>query len=186
MPIDMSAAKAPPKKANPGTTRRATPAVKAAPETQSLNERRTQGLMGLASLGQGLCLMMGQYADAAAIGQLFSPVAKELSNVADTSDLIAKPIDFLIEVGPYGALIAAVTPLALQFMANHGAIDANRLSGQGVVPPAVLESQMKAQVAQMQTQALMQQKSAMREAAEAQKQFEEMMAEQMAEANKAA
>jgi hypothetical protein len=184
MPIDMSAAKAPPK-------RRASSAVKTAaqvqPEISTLNQRRTQGLIGLAQLGQGLCLMMGQYADAAAIGRFFPPLAQEVANVADTADVVAKPIDFLIEVGPYGALIAAGMPLVMQLMANHGALDASRLGGQGVVPPEVLDAQMRAQMAQMQTEALKQQQQAIAEAQRAQREFEEMMAdEQMAQAERVA
>ena len=146
-------------------------------ETQSLTERRAEGLNGLAQLFQGVCLMTGQYADAAAIGQHFPPVAMELAKVADTSDVVAKPIDFLIEIGPYGALIAAAMPLALQLMANHKMIDASRLGGQGVVPPEVLEAQMKAQVARMQAEAMQAQQMAIREAREAQRAFEAMMAE---------
>lgn len=172
MPIDMSlAAKAPPRKA-------ASRGSKVTPvETQSLNERRTKGLIELAQLGQGIALMFGQYADAAAIGRYFPPVATELSNVADTSDIVARPIDFLIEVGPYGALIAAAMPLAMQIMANHRVIDASKLAGQGVVPPEVLEAQMQAEMARMQADALKKQQQAINEARAAQAEYERMMAE---------
>jgi len=168
MPIDMSLATAPPKKraANPSSGRTS---VKSAdtPEVLSQNEKRTNGLLGLAQLVQGGLLMFGQFADAGAIGQLFPPVAKELANVADSNDTIAKPIDVMIEVGPYGALIAAVLPLGMQIAANHGLIDAGRLMGQGVVPPAVLDAQMKTQMLQMQAAAVAQQNEAIAQAQKA-------------------
>lgn len=181
MPIDMSAAKAPPRKRAPrSNTASATPAPQV--DVRSHVERRTEGLNGLAQLGQGLCLMFGQYADAATIGQHFPPVASELAKVAETTDVVAKPIDFLIEVGPYGSLIAAVMPLAMQLAANHGLIDASKFGGQGVVPPGVLEAQMKAQMARMQSEALLAQKQAMEEAQRVQKEFEELMKAQEAPA----
>jgi hypothetical protein len=179
MPIDMSqAVKAPPRKSTPGRSN-ARQAAAVQPATQSLNEARRQGLMGLAQLGQGVALLFGQYADAAAIGQFFPPVAAELANVADGNDTFAKPIDILIEVGPYGGLIAAVLPFGLQIAANHGWVKAETLAGQGVVPPQVLESQMKARMAQMQAEALRQQRDAIRQAQEAQREFDAMLEDEM-------
>jgi hypothetical protein len=177
MPIDMSlAAKAPPRKTS---NRVGTPASRqpVQSEAQSINSKRSQGLNGLAQLGQGIALMMGQYADAAAIGMHFPPIAAELANVADGSEMIAKPIDLIIEVGPYGALIAAGMPLVMQIMANHKMLDARKLHGQGVVPPEVLEAQMTAQMAKMQAQAMKEQQLAMREAQAAKAEYEEMMRE---------
>ena len=173
MPIDMSlATKAPPRKA---TRSGGTRVLSAAPETKSITERRAEGLSGLAQLGQGLCLMLGLYADAAAIGQHFDPLAVEVAKLAEQYEVVAKPLDILIEVGPFGALIAAALPLGLQLAANHGWIDAQKAMSQGVVPPAVLEAQMKAQMAQMQAQAMKAQQQAMLEAQNAQAEYEAMM-----------
>ncbi len=128
-------------------------------------------------------MMTQQWADAAAIGQHFPNLAQELANVADANETIAKPIDFLIEVGPYGALIAAAMPLTLQILANHKVIDATKMIGQGIVPPEVLESQMKAQVAKMQADAIRTQQEAIMEAQIAQRDYEQLLKE--AEAEKA-
>jgi hypothetical protein len=176
-----SAAKAPPRKtaARPAPTK----AVAAASTTPPVSdyERRRDGLVGLGSLGQGLCLLTGQYADAAAIGRYWQPVASELATVAGQYESIAKPVDILIQVGPFAALLTAVMPLAMQIAANHRMVDASRLYGQGVVSPEVLEAQMKAEMAQMQAEAMMAQKRAMMEAQAAQAQFERMMAEESGE-----
>jgi hypothetical protein len=151
----------------------------AAPLTvaQTVKDKRTEGLMGLAQLGQGLCILTGQYADAATIGRHWPNVAPELAGVAEEHDWLAKPIDLLIEVGPFGALIAALLPFGMQIAANHGWVNADALSSQGVVPPQVLEAQMKADVARMQADAMRQQAEAMREAQRAQADYEAMMAE---------
>ena len=178
MPIDMSAAtKAPPRRRGPNVNMSAKQTAVQV-ETLSQTEKRAKGLMEIGQLGQGVLLMIGQYADAAAIGQHFAPVAKELANIADSSELVAKPIDFLIEVGPYGALIAAGLPLVMQIMANHRMLNADMLVTQGVVPPQLLEAQMKAQVATIATEAMKAQQLAMKEAQAAQAEFEAMVAAQ--------
>lgn len=172
MPIDTSAVKAPPRRTSQGSK----PAAAIQPvTTQSPYEKRLDGLLGLGQLASAGLLMANQYADAAAIGQHFHPIAVELAKIADSNEAIAKPIDFLIEVGPYGALVTAVLPLALQIMANHRVINANAMLGQGVVPPEVLESQMKANVARMQTEALQAQRAAMQEAQAAEAEYMNFM-----------
>jgi len=172
MPINDSAVVRAPARRTSGT--KTAPAAPMA-STQSPNEKRTEGLLGLAQMGQGILLMTHQWADAAAVGTHFPPVAKELANIADSNETIAKPIDFLIEVGPYGALVSALMPLALQILANHRVIDATRLISQGVVPPEVLEAQMLAQVATAQAEAMKAQQQAMAEAQAAQKSYDEFV-----------
>jgi hypothetical protein len=176
--IDMSAAVKSPARKSTGTTSR-TPAKATQQDTRTLVDKRTEGLNGVAQLIQGGLLLFGQHADAAAIGMHFPAVSKELAACAESNEAIAKPIDFLIEVGPYGALIAAALPLVMQFAANHKLVNASMLAGQGVVPPEVLESQMKAQMAQMQAQALREQREAVRLAQQAQKEYDEMLLEEM-------
>lgn len=180
MPINTSGIKVPTRRTN---TPKSTTANASIAQTQSPNEKRTLGLMGLGQLGQGILLMTGQYADAATIGSHWGPIAKELANIADDNESFAKPIDLLIAVGPYGALLQAVLPLALQLATNHKLIAADALLGQGVVPPEVLESQMKAQVYRMQLEAKREQQEALREARNAQAEFERMMAEDDAPVN---
>lgn len=175
MPIDMSLAKAPPAKRAAVAKKAATPAVSTDAPAKSLNEQRFEGMMGLASLGQGICLMTGLHADAMTIGKLFPPVAKEIANIADDNETIAQPIDFLIKIGPYGALIAAGLPFVMQILANHKVIDASKAMGQGIVPPEVLEAQMKAEMMRMQAEAMRAQQQAMNEANEAAAAYAKMM-----------
>jgi len=119
--------------------------------------------------------MMGQYADAAAIGMHWGPVASELARIADSNETIAKPIDFMIEIGPYGALLEAAIPFVLQILANHKLIKAEAMLGSNVVTPEVLDAQMKAQVMRTQAQAMRAQQAALADAQAAQAEMEEMM-----------
>ena len=177
MPIDMSAAtvRAPQRKV---TGSKPTPSPVKLADFKTPTEKRSEGLNGIGQLAQGLCLMFGQYADAATFGMHWSPVATELANVAETNETIAKPIDLLIEIGPYGALLEAVMPFAMQILANHRLIKPEMLLGSNIVPPEVLEAQMKTKIMQMQAQAMRDQQIAMAEAQAAQRDMQEMMAAQ--------
>lgn len=179
MPIDMSqAVKAPPRKASSrGMAAKAVPAPAPVAAEEPTASKRARGLMGLAQLGQGICLMTGQYADAANIGTNFPPLATELANLADEYESVAKPLDFLIQVGPFTAVIAAGMPFILQTLANHRVIKAEGMMSQGVVPPEVLRAQMLAQVAKIQAIAMREQQQAMREADEERARYEAYMVE---------
>lgn len=176
MPIDMTAAtsvKAPPRKiASTSKT-----SAKVATDTRTEYEKRVEGLDGLGQLGQGICIIAQQYADAAAVGKYWPPISIELSKLAETNKSVATTVDFLIGVGPYGALIAAVLPLALQIGANHKLVDAERMSSYGIVVPEVLEAQMKAEMLRMQAQAMMEQQHALKEAQRAQEMYERAVRE---------
>jgi hypothetical protein len=169
------ATKAPPRKV--GTRSGRTPAVQ---ETASKTEMRANGLMGLGQIAQAACVTFGNYADAAAIGHFFPPLATEVVKVAENVEWLAGPIDFLIEVGPYTALFAAALPFGLQIAANHGWLDGSKLYSQGVMPPEILEAQMKAQIAKVQADAMRAQQQALQEAREAQEAFEAMMTREAA------
>lgn len=175
MPIDTSAITAPKRRnANP-SPRKATVAT-ASVDTRSQREKRVEGLDGLAQTAQGVLLITGQFADAAAIGKYAPAITNELATLADTNDTIASVADFLVKTGPYTALITAVMPLALQIAANHKLLNAASLSGFGVVSPELLEAQMKAEV-------MRQQAEAMRMQQEAQEEMNRVMAELQAANN---
>lgn len=153
MPIDMSAAtaaKAPPRKRQSTVS---TPRVSAQNE---IAEQRMQAALGLGQLGQGLCVMFGQLADAATIGRYWTPIAEELVPIANLpgNEWLGSGLDFFVKIGPYTALAYVLMPFGLQIAANHKWVDADKLGGQGVVPPEVLTAQMQAQTAQMQVDAL--------------------------------
>jgi hypothetical protein len=109
------------------------------------NPERFQAVQGIFQMGQMGCVMAGQYADAAAIGLHGDNIANEITGLADKYPQVGKALDALMQAGPFAGLITATLPLVLQIAANHKRIPADKVPG--VVPPEVLETQMKAQVA---------------------------------------
>jgi len=92
-------------------------------------------------------------------------VAGELVALSEKNEKIANALDYLTEAGPYAGLIVACMPLVLQICANHGLIKAELVATGGVVPPAALESQVKADMARQASEALRAQQEAERELA---------------------
>lgn len=183
MPIDMSLASTtpPPRKTTSGASaRRTTKAQPQQQDTRTVTDRRAEGLMGLGQLGQGLCMLFGNYADAAAIGTHVPNIAPEFAKLGETNDFIAKGLDFLIDVGPYGGLVAVTLPFVLQIAANHKWINAGMLAGQGVVAPEVLDAKMRADMSRMQAEAARAQQQALIEAQKAQEEYERTLMEAVA------
>jgi hypothetical protein len=78
-------------------------------------------------------------ADAATIS-IYSPnVADALNELAKERPEIAAVLDRVLSVGPYGLLIAAVMPMVLQILANHGVIPSGIM---GTVPKEALLQHM--------------------------------------------
>ena len=48
------------------------------------------------------------------------PIAESVDSLAQSNEKVAQALDRLADVGPYGLVIAAVTPMILQIAVNHG------------------------------------------------------------------
>jgi hypothetical protein len=115
-------------------------------------------LIGLAQLPAGILAMVGMRkpvyaADAAAITIHAPPIAGALDDLAHEDPAAAAVLDRVLQVGPYGALLATIAPLVLQVLANHEAIPPGTLGTRtpqdlinSFVPPEV-RAQMEAQAA---------------------------------------
>jgi hypothetical protein len=173
MPIDMSLANAPTPKAPPRKTTRAkaAPAPAPAPE-MSLTDMRTVGLMGIGQIAQLACIGSKQYAQAATFGMHWNPLAREIAVLADTVPVVAVGVDFLMQAGPYGALVSAALPFVMQTLTNYGLIQPTG----NTADPKVLDAQMRAQIARKQAQAMREQQAAMQDAQNAQAEYDEYMA----------
>jgi hypothetical protein len=84
-------------------------------------------LLGLFQIPAGALAIAGMQkpvfaADAAAITIHAPNIAEALDQLAQERPEIAAVLDRVLQVGPYGVLIAAVAPLALQVLTNHGVI----------------------------------------------------------------
>jgi hypothetical protein len=115
---------------------------------QFLQAKREQAGLGLMQLVAFFAGMLGKFKilpvlpeDAAAIMVHSPPIAKSLADAASEDDKFAAIFDKLTAAGPYGGIIAAVTPLVMQVVANHnrgvrdGSVDPAQF---GAVHPAVL------------------------------------------------
>lgn len=84
------------------------------------------GIMGMFQIaGVGLLMAGGDKnkalsADSAAIATYGPNVAQSLDALAQERPEIAAVLDKLLAVGPYGLVIGAVVPLAMQIASNHG------------------------------------------------------------------
>ncbi|SRR6266567_6144222 len=114
-------------------------------QLQRKREKAGLGLMQLAAFGAG---MLGRFKvapvlpeDIAAVHYHARPIAKALADCASEDERFAAVFDRLTDLGPYGVIIEAVTPLVVQVFANHKAEIRNdpRLAQQmGAIPPDVL------------------------------------------------
>jgi hypothetical protein len=129
---------------------------KAAPRATATMRKRRDSVNGILQLA-GFGLMMGrQYADAGAISKHGPGITDEIARLAEDDARLADAVDRLTSVGPYGALIAAVSPLVIQVMVNHGRINAvPAMRDMGVVPKAELEAEIQAAMALQEQVALL-------------------------------
>lgn len=74
-------------------------------------------------------------ADSIAVATHAPNIAEALNEIAHQRPEVAAALDRVLQVGPYSVLIAAVAPMVLQVLCNHGAIPAGLA---GTVPPEVL------------------------------------------------
>lgn len=94
------------------------------------------GIMGMMQLPAAVLAFAGTNkpelaADAATITVYGPGVAEALNELAKERPEVAAVLDRILSVGPYGLIIAAVTPMVLQILANHGLIPSGLM---GTVP----------------------------------------------------
>lgn len=145
-------------------------------ENKTIDELRQEALSGVLQLGQFGCLAFGNFADAGAIGVFGPPMVDETVSLAKENSKVAEKVDLLIQVGPYAGLVAAAIPFLAQLFVNHKIFKAEQFANAGVVPPEILETQMKTQVLQRAAQAK-------REQMEAQAKLREMEEEMLRNMN---
>jgi hypothetical protein len=116
-----------------GTGQRRTAPAKAAKDYESQ-------ILGLFQIPAGVLAIAGMQkpvlaADSAAITVHAPPIASALNDLAHERPEVAAVLDKVLQVGPYGIVIAAVAPLAFQILCNHGALPPGAL---GTTPPEQL------------------------------------------------
>jgi hypothetical protein len=124
------------------------------PSTATPTDYRTP-LLGLFQIPAGALAIAGMQrpvfaADAAAITIHAPNIAEALDQLAQERPEIAAVLDRVLQVGPYGVLIAAVAPMVLQLLANHRAIPPGVM---GTVPAETLVANFMPEVARMAQEA---------------------------------
>lgn len=106
---------------------------------QRKREKAGLGLMQVLAFGAGMLgrlkILPVMPEDIAAVHFHARPIAKSLADAAAEDDRFAAVFDRLTELGPYGAIIEAVTPLIVQIIANRQPAMAEKM---GAIPPDVL------------------------------------------------
>jgi hypothetical protein len=164
MPITASP-QAPPKRGAKTSSAATGNLANAAPLSGKAKDR-AEGLQGWLQVGQVACIAKGWNADAGAIGQHGEKLATETARVAENVEPVGKVLDILSMTGPYAALMGAALPFIAQILMNHKIIPESMML-EGVVPPAMLDAQVSAQLAQMQVEAIRAQQEAEQQLAEA-------------------
>jgi hypothetical protein len=105
------------------------------------------GILGLIQLPAGVLAIAGLNkpelaADAATLTVYAPGIAEAVNDLANERPEIAAVLDRVLAVGPYGALIAAVAPMALQILCNHDVVPSGIL---GTVPKEALFAHMEAE-----------------------------------------
>lgn len=97
-------------------------------------------LMGLGHLPVGIVSMAAKLIrddrrrtavqlDAITVKVHLPGVAEAVNDIAQENAKVANALDRIVSVGPYGAVIAAVAPILLQCLVNHGQMDPNPSMG---------------------------------------------------------
>jgi hypothetical protein len=72
--------------------------------------------------------------DGAALSMHAPGIAEALNELADSNPAVAAALDRILAAGPYGAIIGACLPLAMQIAANHKRIPDMMARGAGAMP----------------------------------------------------
>lgn len=155
--------KAKPGPRNAGGGASGTPRTAAAPKPRKATATRAKtpgvtdyrpGIMGLLQIpAMGLSMIGRQsknaalQADGMTLAMHAGNIAEALNMTAQTQPQVAKALDNIMKAGPYGAILTAVVPLALQIAANHGVIPVN--PQMGLHSPEDLVQASNAQMAAM-------------------------------------
>jgi hypothetical protein len=127
-----------PRKASAPGPRKATGA--ASKKANSAAPDYRMAIIGLGQLPIGVASMaarlvrddrkrMAIQLDAMTVKVHLPAVAEAVNSVAQDNAKVAAALDRIVSVGPYGEVIAAVAPILLQCMVNHGAMEPNPAMG---------------------------------------------------------
>lgn len=138
MPVEIKAT------APPAGNARQSSATPTPAKAQSRKTReRAEGLNGIAGLVQFGLNIGGLHRDSAAIGLFFEPVSLETAKLAETNEKLGEGLDALAVIGPFAALLTALTPLVMQTLVNHDVLKVPANNPLGVMSKATLDAKLE-------------------------------------------
>jgi hypothetical protein len=117
-------------------------------------EAREEALNGVGQIIGFAAMATGQFHDAGAIGMHWPGLSHEAAGISETDEKMARALDYLLEIGPYGNMITLALPFVAQIMVNHGVFKPEAMAGAGVVHPDALTAQIKSDMARKAMEAL--------------------------------
>lgn len=108
----------------------------------SQQEKYAEGVAGLLQIPAAV-LSFVDPVDGYCVAQHTPHIASSIAAVAVERPEVAAALDRVLAVGPYGALLGAVLPLAVQLAHNHGWIPEPMARGFGATPRRDIERHLK-------------------------------------------
>jgi hypothetical protein len=147
-PYGLKADGTPKRKPGPakGSPAPAAPRRKSAPRAAA-SKGGTDYRPGINGLFQAVCLPLSfaAPADAAAVSNYAPGIAEALNDLAKDRPEVAAMLERILQVGPYGMLIAAVVPLGVQLATNHDLIPEAVAVQMGATPKRKILAQLREQ-----------------------------------------
>lgn len=143
------------------------------PADTTIKDNRIKTLAGYSEILQAGLLMFGQYADAETIDMHGGPLLTAVADLGDHHENFGATLDKADAFGPYMALAVAAIPMVMQFAANHGRIDASKVSFGGIVPPDQLAHRRQAKLMKAQADMIRQERLAQEDAVRAQQELQQ-------------
>jgi hypothetical protein len=143
------------------------------PVDTTKKEARVATLTGYSEILQAGLLMFGQFADAETLDLHGAPFLAAVADMGDHHEAFGASLDKADALGPYMALAVAAIPMVMQFMANHGRIDASKISFGGIVPPDQLMHRRQAKLMEAQAEMIRAERLAQEKAHRAQAELQQ-------------
>lgn len=129
------------KRSDAGAAKKATASRPKSP-AGSQHHRYQEGVSGLLQI-PAMALSFVNPVDGFVVAHHTPPISKAVADLAVERPEVAAALDKVLAVGPYGALIGAVIPLAVQLAHNHGMIPESMATAMGATPKRDIERHLR-------------------------------------------
>lgn len=123
-----------------GARKTGTAKAKATPGSQ--RAKYAEGVAGLLQI-PAMALSFVQPVDGYSVAAHTPTISNAVADLAVERPEVAAALDRVLAVGPYGALIGAVLPLAVQLMHNHDMVPESMATAMGATPKRDIERHLK-------------------------------------------